>query len=62
VSALVRENISSHLDQATRNGLTVVELSGRQIPVYQEAAQPLRIKLEPPPDFVHDRSNSTGLR
>jgi hypothetical protein len=46
---------NASLDQATRNALTVVELSGRKIPVYKGAAKPLHIKLEPPPDFVHGK-------
>lgn len=43
------------LDQATRNALTIVELSGKAIPVYRGAAKPLRIALDPPPDFVHGK-------
>jgi len=46
---------NAYLDQATRNALTVVDLSGRQIPVYKGAAKPLHIKREPPPDFVHGK-------
>jgi purine nucleosidase len=46
---------NAYLDQATTNALTVVELSGRQIPVYKGAAKPLRTKLEPPPAFVHGK-------
>ncbi len=46
---------NADLDHATRNALTVVELSGRKIPVYKGAAKPLRVKLEPPPDFVHGK-------
>ena len=46
---------NAYLEQATRNALTVVELSGRPIPVYQGAAKPLNIKLTPPPDFVHGK-------
>ena len=53
---------NASVDQATRNALTVVELSGRTIPVYQGAAAPLRVALEPPPDFVHgkDGLGNTG--
>jgi purine nucleosidase len=53
---------NAYLDQATKNALTVVELSGRTIPVYKGAAKPLRIKREPPPDFVHgqDGLGNTG--
>ena len=46
---------NAYVDQATRNALTVVELSGRTIPVYQGAAKPRRIAIEPPPDFVHGK-------
>ncbi len=41
------------VDRTTRNALTVVELSGRAVPVYQGAARPLRLPMSPPPDFVH---------
>jgi purine nucleosidase len=53
---------NAYVDQATRNALTVVELSGRAIPVYKGAARPLRITIEPPPDFVHgkDGLGNTG--
>jgi purine nucleosidase len=46
---------NAYLDQTTRNALTVVELSGKEIPVYKGAAKPLRIPLDPPPDFVHGK-------
>lgn len=46
---------NASVDQATKNALTVVELSGRPIPVYKGAARPLRIAPEPPPDFVHGK-------
>ena len=46
---------NADVDQATRNALTVVELSGRTIPVYKGAAKPLRIPLGAPPDFVHGK-------
>jgi inosine-uridine nucleoside N-ribohydrolase len=46
---------NAYVDQATRNALTVVELSGRATPVYQGAAKPRRITIEPPPDFVHGK-------
>jgi inosine-uridine nucleoside N-ribohydrolase len=54
---------NAHVDQATRNALTVVELSGRSIPVYKGADRPLQIELAPPPDFVHgkDGLGNTGL-
>jgi len=53
---------NASVDQATRNALTVVELSGRIIPVYKGAAAPLQVALEPPPDFVHgkDGLGNTG--
>ena len=46
---------NAYVDQATKNALTVVELSGRSIPVYKGAAKPLRIPLAAPPDFVHGK-------
>jgi len=44
---------NARVEQATRNALTIVERSGRAIPVYQGAAKPLRLPLQPPPAFVH---------
>lgn len=41
------------LEQATRNALRIVELSGMNIPVYRGAGRPLSVPLRPPPDFVH---------
>jgi len=46
---------NAQVDQATRNALTIVELSGRTVPVYKGASKPLRLPLEPPPDFVHGK-------
>ena len=46
---------NAHLDQATRNALRVVELSGKDIAVYRGAGKPLKIQLDPPPDFVHGK-------
>lgn len=46
---------NAYLEQTTRNALTVVELSGKTIPVHKGAAKPLRIPLAPPPDFVHGK-------
>ena len=46
---------NASVDQATRNALTVVELSGRPIPVYKGAPKPRRIAPAPPPDFVHGK-------
>jgi purine nucleosidase len=46
---------NADVDRATRNALTVVELSGRAVPVYRGAARPLRIPMAPPPDFVHGK-------
>src|SRR4030095_4037627 len=46
---------NANLEQATRNALTVVELSGKAIPVYKGAAKPLRVPLDAPPDFVHGK-------
>ncbi len=44
--------------QATENALKIVELSGKEIPVYQGADRPLAVALRAPPDFVH---GSDGL-
>ena len=44
--------------QATENALRIVELSGKEIPVYQGADRPLAIALGAPPYFVH---GSDGL-
>ena len=46
---------NADVDQATRNALTVVERSGRAVPVYRGAARPLRVPMRPPPDFVHGK-------
>ena len=46
---------NAQVDQTTRNALMVVELSGRAVPVYRGAARPLRVPMEPPPDFVHGK-------
>ena len=43
------------IEQATKNALRIVELSGRSVPVYRGAGRPRRVPLEPPPDFVHGR-------
>ena len=43
------------LEQATKNALKIVELSGKAIPVYQGAEHPLVIPAGNPPDFVHGR-------
>jgi inosine-uridine nucleoside N-ribohydrolase len=43
------------IEQATKNALRIVELSGTNIPVYQGAGKPLSVPLRPPPDFVHGR-------
>lgn len=46
---------NASLEQATKNALRVVELSGKTIPVYKGAEKPLSIPLAPPPDFVHGK-------
>ncbi len=46
---------NAYLDQTTRNALTVVELSKKNIPVYKGAEKPLRRLLRTPPDFVHGK-------
>jgi len=53
---------NAYLDQTTKNALTVVELSGKKIPVYKGAGQPLHKQLSAPPDFVHgkDGLGNTG--
>ncbi len=40
-------------EQATANALKIVELSGKNIPVYRGAKRPLIIPPGNPPDFVH---------
>ena len=44
---------NAYLEQTTKNALTVVELSKRNIPVYKGADKPLRKPLDAPPDFIH---------
>lgn len=44
---------NAYLEQTTKNALTVVELSKKNIPVYKGAATPLRKVLDAPPDFIH---------
>jgi purine nucleosidase len=46
---------NAYLEQTTQNALTVVELSKRNIPVYQGAGKPLRKPLDAPPDFIHGK-------
>jgi inosine-uridine nucleoside N-ribohydrolase len=46
---------NASLDQGTKNALRIVELSGKNIPVYRGAAKPLTAALRPPPDFVHGK-------
>ena len=50
------------IEQATKNALRIVELSGQSIPVYQGAGRPLLVPLDAPPDFVHgqDGLGNTG--
>lgn len=43
------------LEQGTKNALRVVEISGKNIPVYKGAQKPLTVPLAPPPDFVHGK-------
>jgi purine nucleosidase len=43
------------IEQATKNALRIVELSGKKIPVYRGADKPLSVPLQPPPDFVHGK-------
>jgi inosine-uridine nucleoside N-ribohydrolase len=46
---------NAYVDQSTKNALTIVQLSGKNIPVYKGAGKPLRKPLEAPPDFIHGR-------
>jgi inosine-uridine nucleoside N-ribohydrolase len=46
---------NASLEQGTKNALRVVELSGKNIPVYKGAETPLSVPLRPPPDFVHGK-------
>jgi len=41
------------IDQATKNALRIVELSGKDIPVFRGADKPLSVPLRDPPAFVH---------
>jgi inosine-uridine nucleoside N-ribohydrolase len=50
------------LEQATKNALRVVELSGKPIPVYRGAGKPLIVPLDPPPDFVHGQDGMGNTR
>jgi inosine-uridine nucleoside N-ribohydrolase len=50
------------LEQATKNALRVVELSGRPVPVYPGASRPLTVPLQPPPDFVHGQDGLGNTR
>src|SRR5687767_610233 len=43
------------VEQATKNALRIVELSGKNVPVYKGAGNPLSVPLRPPPDFVHGK-------
>ncbi len=46
---------NAYTDQSTKNALTIVKLSGRNIPVYKGAESPLRKPLDAPPDFIHGK-------
>ena len=46
---------NAYLEQATKNALTVVQLSNKGIPVYKGAAKPLSKPLDAPPDFIHGK-------
>ena len=50
------------VEQATKNALRIVEISGKNIPVHRGASQPMSVPLRPPPDFVHgkDGLGNTG--
>jgi len=46
---------NAYLDQCTKNALRVVELSGKNIPVYKGAEKSLVVPQEAPPDFIHGK-------
>jgi inosine-uridine nucleoside N-ribohydrolase len=46
---------NANIDQATKNALTIVKLSGKDIPVFKGAGKPLRKAAEAPPDFIHGK-------
>jgi len=50
------------LEQATKNALRIVELSGKPIPVYKGASKPMIVPLDPPPDFVHGQDGLGNTR
>jgi inosine-uridine nucleoside N-ribohydrolase len=39
---------NAYLDQCTKNALRVVELSGKNIPVFSGAEKPMSIQISPP--------------
>lgn len=53
---------NASLEQATKNALRIVELSGKNIPVYRGAGKPLVVPLDPPPDFVHGQDGLGNTR
>lgn len=46
---------NAHVDVCTKNALRVVELSGKNIPVFQGAQKSLVVPVPPPPDWVHGK-------
>lgn len=50
------------LEQATKNALRIVDLSGTPIPVHKGASKPLIVPLSPPPDFVHGQDGLGNTR
>jgi inosine-uridine nucleoside N-ribohydrolase len=46
---------NAYVDQCTKNALRVVELSGKNIPVFRGAEKSLVVPLRPPADFVHGK-------
>ena len=46
---------NAHVAVCTKNALRVVELSGKNIPVFQGAEKSLVVPVPPPPDFVHGK-------
>ena len=46
---------NAYVEQCTKNALRVVELSGKNIPVFKGAEKSLVVPLQSPPDFVHGK-------
>lgn len=46
---------NAHVEQCTKNTLRVVELAGKEIPVFQGSEKSLVVPAVAPPDFVHGK-------